>query len=77
MRQEILYGQLADCCQGRHETVRQYADRYRYLAEQLSIPVDGDPLHMYNFMRGFDRRIYMEMYRMRPRSLSEAIAEAI
>ncbi len=42
IREEELYNMLTNCRQGRQETVREYADRYRHLAAQLSIELDKD-----------------------------------
>lgn len=77
VQEEELFSQLATCRQGRNETVRQYADRYRYLAAQLNLPYDEDPSQKYNFLRGLNRWTYKEVYRMRPQSLKEAIEDAI
>lgn len=77
LREEELYSRLTNCQQGRHETVRQYADRYRHLAAQLNITIERDPAHLYNFLRGLHRRVYHEVYRMRPRTISQAIDDAI
>ncbi len=76
-RPEDLYGKLATCRQSSDETVRQYADRYKHLAAQLDQPLDASPMHMYSFLRGLRPRIYQEVYRMRPHSLSQAIEDAI
>ncbi len=77
VREEELYNQLTNCRQAPNETVRQYADRYRHLASQLKITIDRDPTHLYNFLRGLHKPIHQEVYRMRPRTLAQAIEDAI
>ncbi len=77
VREEELYNRLSNCRQGKRESVRQYADRYQHLVAQLGLTTDGEPTHMYNFLRGLDRQIYQEVYRMKPRTLDQAIQDAI
>lgn len=77
VREEELYDMLTNCRQGQQETVREYADRYRHLAAQLGIATSQDPSHLYNFLRGLHRHIYREVYLMRPKSLADAIEDAV
>ncbi len=76
-RKRSCNNQLTNCRQSPKETVRQYADRYRHLASQLNMPIDRDPTHLYNFLRGMHNPIYREVYWMQPRTLAQAMEDAI
>lgn len=74
---EELYNLLSSCCQERWESVREYADRFRDLASQLSINLNQDPTYTYNFLHGLLPAVYDMVYLMKPRTLDAAIRDAI
>eukprot|EP00198_Chlamydomonas_reinhardtii_P003455 XP_001692791.1 predicted protein [Chlamydomonas reinhardtii] len=74
--QEELYNLLARCQQRRREPVREYADRFRDLASQLSLNT-SDPVHTFSFLRGLQPDIYDQVFLLRPKTLEEAIHDAI
>eukprot|EP00198_Chlamydomonas_reinhardtii_P005847 XP_001695183.1 predicted protein [Chlamydomonas reinhardtii] len=74
---EELFNRLSNCRQGRNESVRRYADRYRSLVAQLNINPACDPTYMYSFLRGLHPDVYQQVYLMRPANLDDAITNAI